>query len=85
MGASEVTIVYRRTEREMPADPEEVEDSREEGINFLFLTQPVSILSEEGRMTGLKCIRMELGEPDPSGRRRPVPVEGSEFDFPATR
>ncbi len=82
MGASEVTIVYRRTEREMPADLEEVEDSREEGINFLFLTQPVSILSEEGRMTGLKCIRMELGEPDPSGRRRPVAVEGSEFDLP---
>ena len=82
MGASEVTIVYRRTEREMPADLEEVADSREEGINFLFLTQPVSVLSEEGRMTGLKCIRMELGEPDPSGRRRPVPVEGSEFDLP---
>lgn len=82
MGASRVTIVYRRSEHEMPANPEEVEDSREEGIDFLFLTQPVSILSEEGRMTGLRCIRMELGEPDKSGRRRPVPMEGSEFDLP---
>lgn len=82
MGASRVTIVYRRSEHEMPANPEEVEDSREEGIDFLFLTQPVSILSEEGRMAGLRCIRMELGEPDKSGRRRPVPVEGSEFDLP---
>ncbi|MBI5251429.1 MAG: FAD-dependent oxidoreductase [Desulfomonile tiedjei] len=81
MGASRVTIVYRRTDQGMPADPEEVEDSREEGINFLFLTQPVSILSEDGRMTGLRCVRMELGDPDPSGRRRPVPVEGSQFDL----
>jgi formate dehydrogenase beta subunit len=81
MGASHVTVVYRRTEREMPANPEEVEDAREEGIDFLFLTQPVSILSEQGRMTGLKCIHMELGERDRSGRQRPVPVEGSEFDL----
>ncbi|MEJ2715740.1 MAG: FAD-dependent oxidoreductase [Deltaproteobacteria bacterium] len=83
MGAAEVQVVYRRTEKEMPSDPREVEDSIEEGIVFHFLTQPVEILSEQGRMTGLKCIRMELGEPDQSGRRRPVPVEGSEFEIEA--
>ena len=65
----------------MPAEPEEVEDAREEGVEFHFLTQPVEILAENGSMTGLRCIRMELGEPDWSGRRRPVPVEGSEFDL----
>jgi formate dehydrogenase beta subunit len=81
MGASRVSIVYRRTEAEMPADPEEVDDARDEGINFYFLTQPIAVLSQDGKMTGLKCLRMELGEPDRSGRRRPVPVEGSEFDL----
>ncbi|HTY21699.1 MAG TPA: FAD-dependent oxidoreductase [Desulfomonilaceae bacterium] len=81
MGASRVSIVYRRSEAEMPAEPEEVEDAREEGVSFHFLTQPIEILSENGRMTGLRCIRMELGEPDWSGRRRPVPVEDSEFDL----
>ena len=83
MGASKVSIVYRRTEKEMPANPEEIEDTREEGINFFFLTQPIEILSRDGKMTGLRCLRMELGEPDASGRRRPVPVEGSEFDIEA--
>lgn len=83
MGASEVHVVYRRTEKEMPADHLEVEDAAEEGIVFHFLTQPVEILSNEGVMTGLRCIRMELGEPDKSGRRRPVPVDGSEFDMEA--
>jgi len=81
MGASRVSVVYRRSENEMPADPEEVEDAREEGVEFHFLTQPIEILAENGSMTGLRCIRMELGEPDSSGRRRPVPVEGSEFDL----
>lgn len=79
MGAAKVAIVYRRTESEMPADPEEVEDAREEGIVIHFLTQPVEILERDKKMTGLKCIRMELGESDKSGRRRPVPVPGSEF------
>jgi formate dehydrogenase beta subunit len=83
MGASRVGIVYRRTEAEMPADPEEMEDAREEGINLYFLTQPTEILAVDGKMAGLKCVRMELGEPDSSGRRRPVPVEGSEFDLAA--
>ena len=81
MGASRVSIVYRRTETEMPADPEEVEDAREEGINFYFLTQPVAIIADDGKLTGLKCLRMELGEPDYTGRRRPVPVQGSEFNI----
>ncbi len=79
MGASEVQVVYRRTEKEMPADPIEVEDADEEGVIFNYLTQPIELIAEEGKLTGLKCIRMELGEPDGSGRRRPVPVEGSDF------
>jgi formate dehydrogenase beta subunit len=83
MGAVEVHVVYRRTEKEMPSDPHEVRDAIEEGVLFHFLTQPVEILSAEGRLTGLRCLRMELGEPDRSGRRRPVPVEGSEFDVEA--
>ncbi|MBI4964452.1 MAG: FAD-dependent oxidoreductase [Desulfomonile tiedjei] len=83
MGASDVSLVYRRTENEMPADLEEVEDTKEEGINLFFLTQPIQILSKEGKMTGLRCLRMQLGEPDASGRRRPVPVEGSEFEIEA--
>jgi formate dehydrogenase beta subunit len=83
MGASRVGIVYRRTQAEMPADPEEVADACEEGIDIYYLTQPVGILSEAGKMSGLKCVRMELGEPDWSGRRRPVPIEGSEFELAA--
>ena len=83
MGAAEVNIVYRRTDKEMPADHHEVEDSIEEGIHFHFLTQPIEVIAQEGRIIAVKCIRMELGEPDRSGRRRPVPVEGSEFDMEA--
>ena len=83
MGSAKVSIVYRRTEAEMPADPEEVEDAMEEGIIFHFLTQPVEIMELDRKMTGLKCIRMELGESDKSGRRRPVPVPGSEFELEA--
>jgi formate dehydrogenase (NADP+) beta subunit len=83
MGASHVSIVYRRTEAEMPADPEEVEDAREEGVKFHFLTQPVKILADGGKLIGVQCLGMKLGEPDWSGRRRPVPVEGSEFDIQA--
>jgi formate dehydrogenase beta subunit len=83
MGAAEVNIVYRRTEKEMPAEHHEVLDSMEEGIRFHFLTQPIEVIAHEGKMTALKCIRMELGEPDGSGRRRPVPVEGSDFEMEA--
>ena len=80
LGAEEVYIVYRRSMEELPARKEEVEHAEEEGILFRLLTNPVEVLGDEnGRVSGVKCIRMELGEPDASGRRRPVPVEGSEF------
>ena len=77
---SEVYIVYRRSEEECPARAEELEHAKEEGIKFLFLNNPVEILADEsGWVNGMKCIKMELGEPDDSGRRRPVEVPGSEF------
>ena len=77
---AEVSIVYRRTEKELPARVEEVEHAKEEGIKFALLTNPIEILgSEDGSVSSLKCIRMELGEPDASGRRSPVPVKDSEF------
>ena len=81
MGAEEVYIVYRRGEAEMPARLEEIHHAKEEGIIFKFLTAPVEVLGDPDTylVTGLKCQQMELGEPDASGRRRPVPVEGSEF------
>ncbi|MFC2661753.1 MAG: NADPH-dependent glutamate synthase [Eubacterium sp.] len=79
MGA-EVKLVYRRSEKEVPARAEEFEHAKAEGIDFHFLTNPVEILGDEnGNVCGIKCIKMELGEPDASGRRRPVPIEGSEF------
>jgi len=81
-GARNVTVVYRRSEREMPAYPEEIQGAREEGIEISYLTAPVSIHSQDGKVTGFECIRTELGPPDASGRRRPVPVEGSEFVIP---
>ncbi len=81
---AEVSVVYRRTEKELPARAEEVHHAREEGIEFRMLTNPVEVLSDEkGWVRGLRCIRMELGEPDASGRRKPVPVHGSEFDLEA--
>ena len=77
---AEVNVVYRRSEAELPARAEEVHHAKEEGILFHLLTNPVEILAdEEGSACGIRCIRMELGEPDASGRRSPVPVEGSEF------
>lgn len=80
---SEVTIVYRRTEKELPARVEEVHHAREEGIEFRMLTNPVEILGDEkGWVLALRCITMELGEPDASGRRSPIPVKGSEFEIP---
>ena len=80
LGAENVYIVYRRSEEELPARREEVEHAKEEGIIFRLLNNPVEILSDEnGNVNGMKCIKMELGEPDESGRRRPVEVEGSEF------
>ena len=80
---SQVTIVYRRTEKELPARAEEVHHALEEGIEFRMLTNPVEILGDEkGWVRALRCIRMELGEPDSSGRRSPIPVAGSEFEIP---
>jgi glutamate synthase (NADPH/NADH) small chain len=77
------TIVYRRTRAEAPARTEEVEHAEQEGIQFHWLTNPVEILGDEnGWVRGMRCVRMELGEPDKSGRRRPVPIEGSEFEIP---
>ncbi|MDP1991127.1 MAG: NADPH-dependent glutamate synthase [Syntrophales bacterium] len=84
LGADKATIIYRRTEVEMPARIEEVHHAKEEGVQFQLLTNPVEYIgSQEGWVTGVRCHRMELGEPDESGRRRPVPVVGSEFDIPA--
>ena len=80
LGADEVSIVYRRSEAELPARAEEVEHAKEEGIVFRLLTNPVRIIGDENMfVSGIECVRMELGEPDASGRRRPVAVEGSEF------
>ncbi|MBI5440181.1 MAG: FAD-dependent oxidoreductase [Deltaproteobacteria bacterium] len=78
-GSKDVVCLYRRSRAEMPASPEEVHEAEEEGVRFEFLVAPVRILGERGRVTGVECVRMELGEPDASGRRRPVPVPGSEF------
>ena len=80
LGAENVYIVYRRSEEELPARKEEVEHAKEEGIIFKLLNNPVEILGDEHKFVkGMKCIEMELGEPDASGRRRPIPKEGSEF------
>jgi formate dehydrogenase major subunit len=81
---ADVTIVYRRTRNEMPAIAPEIEGALEEGVKIEFLAAPVEIVLENGRAVGMKCIRMELGEPDASGRRRPVPKPGSEFVIEAT-
>lgn len=80
---ADTTIVYRRTENELPARKEEVHHAKEEGIDFQMLTNPVEILGDEkGWVRAIKCIKMELGEPDASGRRSPVPIPGSEFEIP---
>ena len=83
MGAEHVYIVYRRSEEEMPARKEEVHHAKEEGVEFLNLNNPVKIFGDEnGRVCAMECIKMELGEPDASGRRRPVEKKGSEFELP---
>jgi NADH-quinone oxidoreductase subunit F len=81
-GVSSVTIFYRRTRAEMPAYEEEIEAALQEGIKLQTLVSPKRIVSTDGRLAGLECIRNELGEPDSSGRRRPVPIGGSEFIVP---
>ncbi len=78
---SKVTLVYRRTRDEMPAHPWEVEQACAEGVENMYLTAPVAVVTENGKAKALRCQKMELGEPDASGRRRPVPMPGSEFDL----
>ena len=77
-GADKVYVVYRRSLAEMPADPAELKEAEDEGVEFLYLTNPVAVKGK-GKVTGLECVKMELGEPDASGRRRPIPIEGSNF------
>jgi glutamate synthase (NADPH/NADH) small chain len=82
MGAEKVYIVYRRTEDEMPARKEEVHHAKEEGIEFLMLTNPVRIMGDEdGRVRAITCTRIKLGEPDESGRPKPIKVEGADYDL----
>ena len=83
-GSTDVKIVYRRTEKEMPANPIEIHESKLEGVQYLFLTNPVNVNKDhKGNVKSLTLIKMELGEPDKSGRRRPMPIQGSEFDIEA--
>ena len=79
LGARQPFVVYRRSEAEMPANAEEIAECREEGIEIMTLTSPIRVIEENGRVCGLECIQMRLGEPDDSGRRRPEPVDGSAF------
>ena len=79
LGKEEVILVYRRTRNEMPANVEEIEEAEEEGVKFMFLTNPKKIIGKDGKVVGIELIKMQLGEPDESGRRRPIPIEGSEF------
>ncbi len=83
LGAKEVKILYRRSKDEMPANPWEIEAAEREGIEIQILTAPVEVIAEEGQVKGVKCVKMELGEPDSSGRRRPIPIKGSEYVIPA--
>lgn len=81
LGAKEVTVLYRRTRAEMPAADEEIVAAIEEGIKFEYLMAPLGVVKKNNRVGGIRCQKMELGEPDDSGRRRPVPIEGSEFEI----
>jgi len=81
LGAKNVYLIYRRSEAEMPARNEEIEHAKEEGINLKILNNPVEIIGKDGWVDKIKVIKMELGEPDESGRRRPIPIKGSEYDI----
>ncbi|MFC2151631.1 FAD-dependent oxidoreductase [Bacteroidota bacterium] len=81
-GAEKVYVIYRRTEKEMPANPIEIHESKVEGVEYMFLTNPTRVNKDkDGKLKSMTCLKMELGEPDASGRRRPVPIEGSEFEI----
>jgi formate dehydrogenase major subunit len=81
VGAEKVTILYRRTQKEMPAHQMEIDAALEEGVELIILSAPTGIITKDGRLHAITCIRMELGEPDASGRRSPVPMRGSEYDL----
>ncbi len=82
LGAENSRIVYRRSRAEVPARGAEVHHAEEEGVEFFFLAAPTKFIGDDkGRVIGMECLKMELGEPDASGRRRPVPIEGSEFEL----
>ena len=79
LGAKKVTILYRRSRQEMPANPWEIKEAEEEGVEFLFLVAPNAFLSRDGKVSAIQCVKIELAEPDETGRRRPIPIKGSEF------
>jgi len=81
LGAEKVTILYRRSRKEMPASPGEVEEAEKEGVKIKFLVAPVEVLTRNNKVVSLRCIKMQLGAPDASGRRRPIPISGSEFNL----
>jgi NADPH-dependent glutamate synthase beta subunit-like oxidoreductase/NAD-dependent dihydropyrimidine dehydrogenase PreA subunit len=83
LGAEEVMMLYRRSREEMPANPWEIEEAEREGVKLHLLTAPLEVLTENGHVSAIRCTRMELGEPDSSGRGRPIPIPGSEFLIPA--
>jgi heterodisulfide reductase subunit A-like polyferredoxin len=83
LGAKQVSIVYRRSREEMPANAWEIEAAEREGIELQLLTAPIEVVKEDGHVKGVKCVKMELGEPDASGRRRPIPIKDSEYVIPA--
>jgi len=82
LGSSEVTVIYRRSEEEMPAHHKDVEEAKLERVNFLFLSSPKRFIGKNGKLVSTKCLKMILGPPDETGRRRPMPIEGSEFTVP---
>ncbi len=81
LGAKKVYIIYRRSETEMPGRIEEIKHAKEEGVQMVFLTNPVEIIGENGWVKKIRCIKMQLGEPDESGRRRPIPIPNSEHEI----
>jgi NADPH-dependent glutamate synthase beta subunit-like oxidoreductase len=83
LGAKRVDLYYRRSRREMPAIPEEVDEAIREGVKIHLLTAPVRMIGRSGRVIGMECLRMRLGEPDEKGRRRPIPIQGSNFKVDA--
>jgi len=82
LGATDVSIIYRRSRAEMPAIAEEIASAEAEGVKLMILAAPVAIMEKDGKVSGMRCIKMELGETDSTGRRRPIPVAGSEFEIP---